>query len=317
MINFFKTLFLFTVLYSVCVFHAVAQQPVAGYALQANTGLGASLNASIAGTSGTTTAFYVLISNFVGGSIPSNVVQLNTVPGTLNSTNFVSFIWLPVPGVTSYDLLKLTSSALPSGTATVVLRSALSSTTTSTTDQGGSLSSYTLAAVPVGGVANITLNSFGHKSPLIAFDGANGLNPGQALNGKVLASRNANRSFTDATATGVTITATSMVGGLYFHAPTGAVNDATDTAANLIAALPACYVNSTSTAGLNVGATFSFSLYNNSGGANTITVTAGTGVTLVGTMTVAQNQVRNFIGLVTNCTTPAITLYSQGAASTF
>lgn len=294
-----------------------AQQPQAGLALSAQTGTAPSLVGSIAGQSGSTTAFYVLIANFTGGSVPSNVITLNTVPGTLNSTNFVSFVWAPVAGVVTYDLLKLTTNALPSGTATVVLRSALSATTTTTTDQGGSLSSYTLAAPPINGVVNLTLNSRDHTSPLFSIDGANGLNPGRALNGKVLLSGNAERTTTDATATGVTLFANKIVGGLYFHAPTGAVNDATDTAANIVSALPSCYLNSTSVAGLNVGSSFTFSLYNNSAGANTITVTAGTGVTLTGTMTVAQNQVRNFIGLVTNCTTPAVTLFSTGAATTF
>jgi hypothetical protein len=173
-----------------------------------------------------------------------------------------------------------------------------------------------LAATPTAGVATIILNSRDHKFPLVEIDGANGLLPGQALNGKVLVTRNAARTFTDATATGVTIAAASMVGGLYFHAPTGAVNDATDSAANIIAALPSCYVNSTSTVGLTVASSFTFSLYNNSASAVAITVTAGTGVTLVGTMTVAQNAIRNFIGLVTACgAVPTLTLYSQGTGT--
>jgi hypothetical protein len=312
-----KTLFLSALLFLAPAIQGVhAQQPVTGYGFNAVTGTAPVLAGSVAGSPGTAVAYYVLIANFTGGSIPSNIITVNNVPGTLNSTNFVSFVWLPVSGVVTYDLLKLTSATLPSGTATVVLRAALAATATSTTDQGGSLSSYTLAAQPAGGTANLVFNSRDHTSPLLELDGNNGLLPGFAANGKVMLTANARRTTTDATTTGVTLTAAKMVGGLYFHAPTGAVNDATDTATNIIAALPACYLNTTSVSGLTVGSSFEFRLFNNSAGANTITVTAGTGVTLVGTMTVAQNAVRNFIGLVTACTgTPTLTLYSTGTGT--
>lgn len=314
--NTLKTFLIAVALFFAPVLQTYAQQPGPGVQLSAVTGFAPVLVSSIAGAQGSTTAYYVLIANFTGGSIASNILTITNVPNTLNSTNFVSFIWQPVTGVVTYDLLKLTSAALPSGSNSVVLRAALAATATSTTDQGGSLSSYTIAASPVNGVAGITLNSRDHTSPLVQIDGANGLAPGMAANGKVLLTANAQRTVTDATATGVTLAAAKMVGGLYFHAPTGAVNDVTDTATAIIAALPACYVNSTSVAGLTVGASFRFSLYNNSAGANTITVTAGTGVTLVGTMTIAQNAVRNFVGLVTACTgTPTLTLYSQGTGT--
>src|SRR6185437_4435003 len=101
--------------------------------------------------------------------------------------------------VVTYDRLKLPTAALPTTTSSVVLRSALAATATGTTDQGGSLSSYTLAAPPINGTETETLNSRDHTSPLIAFDGNNGLAPGMALNGKVLYTANANRTVTDAT----------------------------------------------------------------------------------------------------------------------
>lgn len=291
-----------------------AQQPQQGLTLQAQTGIGAVLNASIAGTGGSTTAFYVLITNFVGGSIPSNVITINTVPATLNSTNFVSFVWLPVAGATSYDLLKLTSSALPTGSTSVGLHTALASTVTSSTDQGSGLASYTIANPPVNGQVNLYLNSRDHTTPQLAIDGLNGLNqPGIALGGKITDGWNLNRVKVDATATGVTLAANFIVNGTYLHAPTGSVNDTTDTAAAIIAALCTCTVGSV--AGVQSG--FRFSFINNSAGANTVTILAGTGVTFgssVSPLTVAQNTVQNFIGTVTSCTTPAVKLYSIGNA---
>lgn len=292
-----------------------AQQPVAGVTLQTVTGNSPTLIASVAGTAGTTTAYYVLIAKFTGGSIPSNIVTVSNAPSTLDSTNFVSFVWLPVAGVTGYDLLKLTSASLPTTTATVALHASLSATTTASVDQGTSLSSYTLAAAPTGATATITLNSRDYKSPQVEFSGPSSM--GLANNGKAALTTNVHRVKTDATATGVTLAAAAIVNGVYLHAPTGAVNDTTDTAANIVAALPNCYIGAAN----GSASGFTFSLINNSAGANTITVLAGDHVTLassVSPLTVAQNTVQNFVGIVTACTgTPAVTLYSIGNAAVY
>ena len=280
--------------------------------LSATTGLGATLNYSVAGAPGAVTAYYVLMANFTGGSIPSNVVTVTNVPGTLNSTNFVSFAWTPVSGVVTYDLLKLTSTTLPSGSNSVALSTGISATTTAASDQGGSLSSYTIAAPPVNGVITLTLNSRDHPVPMFEVDGFPG-QLGLATNGKALSIENVHRVKTDATATGVTLAAASVVNGIYLHAPTGAVNDTTDTAAALVAALPNCEIGTAN--GVSTG--FLFTLINNSAGAHTITVLAGSGVTLkssVSPLTVTQNTVQNFVGVVTNCATPAVALYSIGNA---
>ena len=54
---------------------------------------------------------------------------------------------------------------------------------------------------------------------------------------------------------------------------------------------------------------------NTSAGANTITLAGGTGVTISGTATVAQNINRRFLGYVTGVTTPAITFYNCGGVA--
>lgn len=304
--NSIKTLVLAIVLLLAPAIQRVnAQQPQPGIQLFASTGTAPVLNASIAGTAGSTQAFYVLIANYVGGSVPSNIITINTVPATLNSTNFVSFIWLPVSGVVTYDLLKLTSAALPSGSNSVVLRAALASTAIGTTDQGGSLSSYTIAAPPATPIGSLTINSRDFTTPQWDFETSSGTTiPGFARNGIPLPVFNNDIS---ASATGITLTTKQVINGIMTHAAGGAVNDTTPTATAIIAAMPSCYVSGTT------ASTFEFSLLNTTAGATAITLVGGTGVTIVGTVAVPQNFAGNFRAIVTACTgTPTLKLYSLG-----
>lgn len=101
-----------------------------------------------------------------------------------------------------------------------------------------------------------------------------------------------------------TITTVQVLGALLNGTPTAAASYTTPTATLLIAGMPTCVVNST---------IYNWAIRNTSGGANTITVLAGAGVTLAGTMTVAQNAQRQFLVSPTNCTTPAVTIYAMSS----
>ncbi len=106
---------------------------------------------------------------------------------------------------------------------------------------------------------------------------------------------------TISTAGDVTFTAAQVLGGLILRDPAGAGRaDLVPTAANIIAAL--------SQAG--VGNSFEFTIRNTADGAETITVTTNTGITLSGTMTIAQNNSKRFLAVVTGSTT--VTIYSLG-----
>lgn len=307
--NSVKTIVLAILLFTSPVVQRVyAQQPLPGLQLTSVTGTAPVLNASIAGTAGTTQAFYVLIANYVGGSVPSNIVTVNNAPGTLNSTNFVSFIWLPVSGVVTYDLLKLTSAALPTGSTSVALHSGLAATAIGSVDQGSGLSSYTIANPPAGPIGSLTINSRDYNTPQWDFETSSGTTiPGFARNGVPLPIYNNDIS---ASATGITLTTKQLINGIFTHAAGGAVNDTTPTATAIIAALPSCYVSGTT------ASTFEFSLLNTTAGATAITLVGGTNVTIVGTAAVAQNFVSNFRGVVTACTgTPAVKLYSLGTTA--
>ena len=100
-----------------------------------------------------------------------------------------------------------------------------------------------------------------------------------------------------------TIVAANMAGAafsVFDNTGTTPANLATDTAANIIAAVP----------GWQIGQSYVLRIRNDSGSANTATITAGTGVTLTGTMTIAQYVARDF--MVTYTAAGAVTLQNIG-----
>lgn len=108
---------------------------------------------------------------------------------------------------------------------------------------------------------------------------------------------------TDVTAGALTYTAAMLLGGMILRDPAGgARSDVTPTAALIAAAIPGC----------SIGTGFEFTIRNTADAAETITVTAGTDVTLSGTMTIAQNASKRFLAVVTAVGTPAVTIYSLG-----
>lgn len=77
----------------------------------------------------------------------------------------------------------------------------------------------------------------------------------------------------------------------------------TDTAAAIVAAMP----------NAQVGQAYLLKIRNSSGSANTATITAGSGVTLHGTMTIAQNVTRDFVVVLTSLS--AVDIYSMGISA--
>jgi len=100
----------------------------------------------------------------------------------------------------------------------------------------------------------------------------------------------------------VTYTAAEMVGGMISDANTEANAATTPTATQLIAAIP----------NAAIGSSFLFILKNASAGAYTITLTAGVDITITGTATVAQNNTKIFLVVVTSVTSHTATIYSLG-----
>ncbi|MGB5218565.1 MAG: hypothetical protein WBN66_09730 [Smithella sp.] len=110
---------------------------------------------------------------------------------------------------------------------------------------------------------------------------------------------------TKTTAGAVTYTAAELIGGLIKRDPAGANrSDVSPTAALIVAGF----------AGGIVGSSFEFTIRNDADAAETITITAGAGVTLSGTMTIAQNNSKRFLCRLDNVTggAEAVTIYSLG-----
>lgn len=107
------------------------------------------------------------------------------------------------------------------------------------------------------------------------------------------------RTYTAVTTSSATVLAALMVNAIYRISGGSTFAFTTDTAANIVAAIPNC----------QVGSAFSLEIINNNSG--TMTITAGSGVTLVGTTTALTGTTRFYRGIVTNATAgaEAVSLY--------
>lgn len=104
-----------------------------------------------------------------------------------------------------------------------------------------------------------------------------------------------------------TLTTTEILNGLILLDPNGAgVNLTTPTAAAIIAAM----------SGASVGSSFVVHVRNTADAAEAITFVGGTGVTVSGTATIAQNNAKSFLFVVVQSAVgaEAITAYSMGTA---
>lgn len=108
-----------------------------------------------------------------------------------------------------------------------------------------------------------------------------------------------------ATAGAATLTVAQLKAGLILRDPAGGNrSDVTPTAALIVAAFKDAHV----------GKRFRVVIRNTADAAETITLTGGDGVTISGTATIAQNNSKEFLGVITNATegSEAVTLYSLG-----
>lgn len=153
---------------------AVAPPPVQG------------LGAAVVGTAGTTFNCYWVVANYVGGGVLSAAPTcLPNVPGTLSGSNYVQISWQAAAGINvTYDVLKTTTNVPPLAGASSSLATGLTATTTN--DQGGSLSGYTIAPFPYSsGSALVSLNNRDFIYPAFECSGSVAL-PCQASFGKIV-----------------------------------------------------------------------------------------------------------------------------------
>ena len=122
-------------------------------------------------TGNTNRFYYVVVANFVGGSLPSNVVEVRNGPMAFNANSFVALQWQPVSGATTYDVLKLPSFSIPAS-GSIALATGLASTVRNYNDTGGSLSSYTMGAAPPNSTPYIVYNSRDYTPPALVVGGS-------------------------------------------------------------------------------------------------------------------------------------------------
>lgn len=115
-----------------------------------------------------------------------------------------------------------------------------------------------------------------------------------------------NAKFVTAALESATIAAASVAGAnVCEHINTGTTpgNLQFPAAADIVAAIP----------NAQIGFSYVLEIRNGSGSANTATITTNTGITLTGTMTIAQNVTRRFIVTLTSLT--AVTVQSMGISA--
>ena len=113
---------------------------------------------------------------------------------------------------------------------------------------------------------------------------------------------------TNTSAAAATLTGAEIAAGVILRSgPTAIFSDTTDTAANIIAAL---FGPNQSPGRIPIGVSLRLRIVNSSGFAQTLL--AGTGVTLVGTMTLATATFRDFLVTITGVNTVTITNIGSG-----
>lgn len=277
-----------------------------------------SINAQVVGAPGATVRCYFVVANYPGGSVvnSTNPACVTNANNTLTSLNFVNIGWTGVSSgvetATTYDVIVQTQTGpFPvSGTCTSC-SVATGLTGTTTVDNGGALGSYTFAGFATPNpMARIRVNNYSFPSPQITFGAfpirTAGYYASSAVNPVIVPYQISTQTAA------VTLTANQMVNGVINGIPAGGVNYQSDTASNL------CTRLGRGTSGSTGGMSAEFYILNKSAGANTISFTTNTGITLSGTITISQNVFRQFRIVATSCAqgAEAVTIFAL-ASGTF
>ncbi len=107
------------------------------------------------GTTGSTTYYYWVVSNFtLGNSAPSAAASLTNAAATLSGVNYDKVTWGAVTGANSYDVLRTTTATAPTGACACAVATAVSGVTQN--DQSNTLSAYTVSTWAGNTTFNVT-----------------------------------------------------------------------------------------------------------------------------------------------------------------
>lgn len=220
--------------------------------------------------------------------------------GVDSSGVWVEFLHFSAPGtVVSADITDGTIISVDIASATIATANIAADAVTNTI-----LANITRGSVKTGGAANAPTDLDAKtKGQVLVGDGTDITSAASsALAGNLFEKVTVTTEETSGT---VAFTAAQAIGGLILRDPVGGpVSDTFPTAAAIVAAIPNAIA----------GSSFEFTIKNTADAAETITMQTNTGLTLVGTMTIAQNNSKRFMAVVTNAGsgTEAVTIYSLG-----
>ncbi len=123
-----------------------------------------STSATIVGNNGNGIYYYWVIANYpTGGTFPTGPAVAQLAPSPLTGSNYVTISWAAATGATSYDVIKALTPAFPAPCSACKLATTSS---LSTNDTGGALSSYTFS--PTGPAqASIAINNIADVQPFL------------------------------------------------------------------------------------------------------------------------------------------------------
>lgn len=120
--------------------------------------------AQVVGKGGSANYYYWIVASYPIGKVMTNYpAWVNNAPDVLAVGNAVRIFWSPVPGATSYDILRTTSSSMPAAGCGSCAR-VVGTTGTTYLDQGGALAPYTISGVAPA-TANIILDNKSNAQP--------------------------------------------------------------------------------------------------------------------------------------------------------
>jgi hypothetical protein len=100
------------------------------------------------GNPGTGTYYYWIVTTGTAGkSNPAGPFIASAAPATLDSSNFFTITWTPVPNAVSYDVLRTTTLAMPTGACACAITGGTGLTSPTKTDQTNSLGAYTVSTL--------------------------------------------------------------------------------------------------------------------------------------------------------------------------
>lgn len=140
------------------------------------------VGAAIRGTPGATPLFYWVVIRYPIGAVLSGPTQVPNTVGVanLNTTNFVAVSWTPVASATGYDVIRARDPIFPSSCSACAV--AVNVLTSTANDQGPG-SAYTLPPVANAANAVLNLNNIAEANPFLQLQLNNALYGIVPLNG--------------------------------------------------------------------------------------------------------------------------------------